>query len=131
MYVYIVKHPQKGVIYVGKTNEVERRMYQHFYLRNGEILKAFRESAVYYVEEYDEKEAANLEAVLIHGLKPEYNIRNEIVRHDIGWLELKQRNWKEYNIPGYFKYGNEGYMNIIIENLKRAFEEYERACREV
>ena len=124
MYVYLVKHPQKGVIYVGKTNDIDVRISQHMRIQDAVRLKQFMESDVYYLTESDEKEAANLEAVLIHGLMPEYNVRKEIVRHDIGWIELKHRCWTRYKIPEWLLHDKEEYMNMLIHNFLNAFERY-------
>lgn len=70
--VYIYYHPKHKYVYVGRTNNLKRRLYEHDHsdVTNSEL---FRSCRVYYAEFANKAETIAVEAFLINDKKPLLN----------------------------------------------------------
>lgn len=102
-YVYKFEDKNKKVLYIGKTNNMNRRMAQHFGNKGhikGDCYKRTRK--IYYMTLSSEENALIVEQYFISKYKPPYNIKGKgkpALRLNINenWILYKKIN-KEYTV---------------------------------
>jgi excinuclease UvrABC nuclease subunit len=101
-YIYRFLDSQKKIIYVGKTNNLDKRYIQHFN-KNGHLSKECYRSVwkIEYIKVDSELNALLLETYYINKYRPKYNKLNKTYRatsiDNVNLKEIKE-NWKTYKI---------------------------------
>ena len=101
-YVYRFIDGNKKVIYVGKTNNLDKRYVQHF-SKNGHLSKDCYNSVwkIEYIKVDSEINALLLETYYINKYRPKYNKLNKTYKatslKDVNLKEIKD-NWRTYKI---------------------------------
>jgi putative endonuclease len=57
-FVYILASKRNGTLYIGVTNNLERRMYQHKHILIKGFTKTYNVDMLVYIEEYQDVRAA-------------------------------------------------------------------------
>lgn len=125
-YVYKYVHPDKGVIYVGKTVNIGTRHYIHLKSYSDNIKEKDRplliESDLYYKKMFDESIADLYETICIRYYKPMLNIMKQSKNINID-VEHIDENWIKYDD----EYGNRSRSdNIIFTNHVHNKDETEK-----
>lgn len=101
-YVYRFIDGNKKVIYVGKTNNLDKRYVQHFN-KNGHLPKECYKSVwkIEYIKVDSELNALLLETYYINKYRPKYNKLNKTYKatstDNVNLKEIKE-NWKTYKV---------------------------------
>lgn len=101
-YVYRFIDENKKVIYVGKTNNLDKRYVQHFN-KNGHLPKECYRSVwkIEYIKVDSELNALLLETYYINKFRPKYNKLNKTYRatstDNVNLKEIKE-SWQTYKI---------------------------------
>lgn len=110
---YVYKYVYNDeIIYIGKTNNMKRRVYQH---SKEEKFKPYLSSEIYYIELSNKAEIKALETLLINEYKPILNVQDKY-QSNSGLLVLGDVQWKQFNetnnIKEFTLYDND-YREII------------------
>ena len=96
-YVYRFLDSEGNILYVGKTNNLENRMYQHFNNGHLDSNQYTRVDKVEYLQFEQESDQHIAEIYLINKFKPEFNIRDK--KDDSLTLTLDVHlNWVKFKI---------------------------------
>ena len=90
-YVYILTN-HSGTLYVGVTNDLERRVMEHKEFKNAGFTKRYRINRLVYYEETPSRRAAIEREREINGWKRDRKI-HLIERVNPGWKDLS-REWR-------------------------------------
>ena len=88
-YVYILASKRNGTLYIGVTNDLARRVWEH---REGLIpgfTKTYGVKALVYYETFDDINAAIHRETRLKKYKREWKM-NLIQQHNIEWLDLTE-----------------------------------------
>lgn len=98
-YIYRFIDNQSNIIYVGRTNDINRRILKEHFTSLGQLPCECYQSIekIQYAEFENESEEVAYEAILINELKPKYNVQFK----DDGNFEIKKPifDWKDYIFP--------------------------------
>ena len=101
-YIYRFIDSNKRILYVGKTNNLDKRFVQHF-RKNGHLPKECYGSVwkIEYIKVDSELNALLLETYYINKYRPKYNKLNKTYRatstDNVNLREIKE-NWKTYKV---------------------------------
>lgn len=99
-YVYQYLHPEYGHLYCGRTENLDKRIYDHNHSLNDNISREYEhilnESVVVYVELQNKSQEIAVEAYCIDKFKP---FLNKSLKYDTkeSLLEMKLPKWQIYN----------------------------------
>ena len=100
-YVYQYLHPEYGHLYCGRSDNLDRRIYEHNNLLTDNIPREYenllKESVIMYIELQNKAQGIAVEASCIDKFKP---FINKALKYDIAdesMLEMKLPKWKIYN----------------------------------
>lgn len=102
-YVYQYLHPEYGHLYCGRTENLEKRIYEHDNLKKDNIPRKYesllKESAVMYIELKNKAQGIAVEAYLIDKYKPYLNkaLKYSCDKDEGSQLKMKLPRWKAYN----------------------------------
>lgn len=120
-YVYRFLNKEDQVIYVGKTNNLNKRYMQHFSKRGHLSKECYNSVAkIEYITETSELNALLLETYYINKFRPKYNKLNKTYRAtSIQDVNLKQINesWKTFKVLSKIKTNTSGRPLTLKENL--------------
>lgn len=103
-YVYQYLHPEYGHLYCGRTEDLDKRIYEHNNLKSDNIPREYekllKESIVMYIELKNKAQEIAVEAYCIDKYKPYLNKALKYMYHDDEEfvLEMKLPKWKMYNL---------------------------------
>ncbi len=105
IYRFIDKHD--NILYVGRTNDISRRILNEHFTSLGHLpFKCYQSvEKVQYTEFENESEEVSYEAILINKLKPKYNIQFKDDGHFN--IKLPEFQWKDFIFP------HEYYLNYL------------------
>lgn len=114
-YVYYFMNYDNEIIYVGRTNNIKRRMKEHFVKGHLESSCYKEVNLVMYAVVNDSKYDTEIcETLLINKYKPKYNTEKKFLeRADKSTYEIKDLDFKELNF-----YFLENDFYITLDNLK-------------
>jgi excinuclease UvrABC nuclease subunit len=96
-YVYRFLNNQGDIIYVGKTNDMKRRMRQHF-LRGHLPKECYKKTnEVQYIKFKSELESSIYEIYYINKFKPIFNKKDKFRTLDVPEILKENHNWSKYN----------------------------------
>lgn len=84
-YVYIMTNKPQGTLYIGVTNDIERRGDEHFSSNGSEFTKRYKLHNLVYVEETTDATAA---------IAREKQLKNWHRQWKINLIESQNPNWK-------------------------------------
>ena len=121
-YVYQYLHPEYGHLYCGRTNDLDKRIYEHNNCENDNIPREYeellKESIIMYIKLKNKAQGIAVEAYCIDKYKPYLNKALKYLKHDDDdcdnsfILEMKLPKWKIYN-PKKSKYKHQ--LSVIKE----------------
>lgn len=124
-YVYQYLHPEYGHLYCGRTNDLDKRIYEHNNLENDNIPREYekllKESIIMYIKLKNKAQGISVEAYCIDKYKPYLNKSLKYDDEKDFVLEMKLPKWKIYS-PQKSKY-NQQLLDIkkeesqILENI--------------
>lgn len=132
-YVYQYLHPEYGHLYCGRTNDLDKRIYEHNNLKTDNISREYeellRESIVMYVELSNKAQEVAVEAYCIDKYKPYLNKMLKYDEDNGFILDMKLPKWHLYD-PKKLKYkqqlciANTEKLQIIdeISNIENEIE---------
>lgn len=96
-YVYRFLDSQGSIIYVGKTNDMKRRMRQHF-LRGHLPKECYKKTnEVQYMKFKSEVESSIYEIYYINKFKPIFNKKDKFRTLDVPIILKENNKWNKYN----------------------------------
>jgi len=85
-YVYIVSNKRKGTLYIGMTNDLQRRIYEHKNKLVEGFTKKYNLDKLIYFEEYQDVQ---------HAIKREKQLKNWNRAWKIELIENENKDWKD------------------------------------
>lgn len=85
-FVYIMTNKPNGVLYIGVTNDIERRGNEHFLKQGSEFTKKYNLHRVVYIEETTDIHAA---------ITREKQLKNWHRQRKINLIEANNPDWKD------------------------------------
>lgn len=106
-YVYQYLHPDYGHLYCGRTNSLDKRIYEHNNCKDDNIPREYeellKESIIMYIELQNKAQEISVEAYCIDKYKPYLNKALKCGDCEDSVLEMKLPKWKRYE-PKNLKY---------------------------
>lgn len=90
-YVYIITNKKNGVLYIGMTNDLERRIFEHKHKLIDGFSKRYNLSKLIYYETYSQVQDAILREKRLKKWKRDWKI-NLILKENPNWNDLSL-NW--------------------------------------
>jgi putative endonuclease len=87
-YVYILASGKNGTLYVGLTNDLARRIYEHKTGVFSGFTKRYKIHLLVYSEEFLDRQSAMSREKQIKGWKREWKIRLMIEEHNSEWIDF-------------------------------------------
>src|SRR5258708_5650970 len=86
-FVYILASQRNGTLYIGVTNDLERRVWQHRQGTASAFTRKYRVTQLVYFEEYDEVQVAIARETRLKKYKRAWKI-NLIQSQNVAWRDL-------------------------------------------